>query len=223
MQSRAWVRSLPGTDGPAPESVSLDLLPPHLLLPRARRVALASVLLGIVLAGVAWLFVPTSIAIALGLLFGLPPAVGAFVVTRRHLRLDGTVLVASGPVRSRSVDLRHLAGVELLVRVARVSQVILRVNDGEHGLVSVPLALYADGGGRELDVLALRRLADALATAEVAPAAAVSSVLVEQLRAEARSAAVGERPLYRAVELARNAGRVPQTTLTDHEVASLVD
>ena len=27
----------------------------------------------------------------------------------------------------------------------------------------------------------------------------------------------------RAVELARNAGRVPQTTLTDHEVASLVD
>ena len=107
-------------------------------------------------------------------------------MTRRHLRLDGTVLVASGPVRSRSVDLRHLAGVELLVRVARVSQVILRVNDGEHGLVSVPLALYADGGGRELDVLALRRLADALATAEVAPAAAVSSVLVEQLRAANR-------------------------------------
>lgn len=206
-----------------PDPVSLDLLPPHLLLPRARRVALASVLVGIVLGVVAWLFVPMSIAVALGLIFGLPPAVGAFVVTRRHLRLGGTVLTASGVLRSRSVELRHLAGVELLVRVGRVSQVILRVNDGEHRLVSVPLALYADGGGRELDVLALRRLADALATAELAPAAAVSSVLLEQLRAEARSAALEERPLYRAIDLARRAGRVPQTTLTDHEVAALVE
>ncbi|WP_068163511.1 hypothetical protein [Rhodococcus phenolicus] len=214
---------MPGADGPAPDPVSLDLLPPHLLLPRARRVALASVLVGIVLGVVAWLFVPMSIAVALGLIFGLPPAVGAFVVTRRHLRLGGTVLTASGVLRSRSVELRHLAGVELLVRVGRVSQVILRVNDGEHRLVSVPLALYADGGGRELDVLALRRLADALATAELAPAAAVSSVLLEQLRAEARSAALEERPLYRAIDLARRAGRVPQTTLTDHEVAALVE
>jgi hypothetical protein len=203
--------------------VSLDLLPSHLLLPRARRVALASILLGVVLGVVVWLFVPASIAIALGVAFGLPPAVGAFVVTRRHLRLAGTVLTASGPLRSRSVDLRHLAGVEVLVRVARVSQVILRVNDGEHRLVSVPLALYADGGGRELDVLAARRLADALDTAELAPAAAMSSVLVEQLRAEARSAALEERPLYRAIELARREGRVPQTTLTDHEVAALVE
>lgn len=217
------MRSLPGTDGPASESVSLDLLPSHLLLPRARRVALASVLLGVVLGLVTWLFVPASVAITLGVIVGLPPAVGAFVVTRRHLRLDGTVLTASGSVRSRSVELRHLAGVELLVRVARVSQVILRINDGDHRLVSVPLALYADGGGRELAVLALRRLADAMDAAELAPAAALSSVLVEQLRAEARGAALEERPLYRAIELARKAGRVPQTTLTDHEVASLVE
>ncbi|MBH0122881.1 hypothetical protein I0Q12_26670, partial [Rhodococcus sp. CX] len=73
--------------------MSLDLLPPHLLLPRARRVALASVLLGIVLAGVAWLFVPTSIAIALGLLFGLPPAVEAQMPAGHDECADGTVLV----------------------------------------------------------------------------------------------------------------------------------
>lgn len=46
---------------------------------------------------------------------------------------------------------------------------------------------------------------------------------MEQLRAEAREAGLEQRPLYRAVLLARDAGRVPQTTLTDHEVASLVE
>lgn len=218
-----WVRSLPGPDGQASGSVALDLLPSHLLLPRARRIAVGAILLGIVVCGLTWLFAPASIAIALGLIVGIPPAVGAFAVTRRHVRLDGTVLTASGLLRSHSVELRHLAGVELLVRVGRVSQVILRANDGEHRIVTVPLALYTDGGGRELDVLGLRTLADALATSELAPAAALSSVLVEQLRAEAREAPVGERPLYRAVDLARREGRVPQTTLTDHEVASLVD
>ena len=201
-----WVRSLPGPDGQASGLLALDLLPPHLLLPRARRIASGAILLGIVVCGLTWLFAPASIAIALGLVVGIPPAVGAFVVTRRHVRLDGTVLTVSGLLRAHSVELRHLAGVELLVRVGRVSQVILRANDG-----------------RELDVLGLRTLADALATSELAPAAALSSVLVEQLRAEAREAPVGERPLYRAIDLARREGRVPQTTLTDHEVASLVD
>ncbi len=109
------------------------------------------------------------------------------------------------------------------MRAARVSQVIVRVNDGSHGLIMVPIALYSGEGGRELDILALRKLADAVASSELASAAAISSVLVEQLRAEARGAGLGERPLYRAVELARAAGRVPQTTLTDHEVASLVE
>ncbi|MEU5840558.1 hypothetical protein [Rhodococcus sp. NPDC047139] len=214
---------MPGSDDRDGAAVPLDLIPVRLLRPRARRIALLSCAVGIVLGVLVWIVAPGWVALLVGVVFALPPAIGAFLVTRRHLVLRGTVVTLGGVFRSRSVDLAQLAGVELLVRVAGVSQAVLRVNDGEHNPVSVPLALYANGGGRELDVLALRKLADALATSEIAPAAAIASVLVEQLRAEARDAALGERPLYRAIELARAAGRVPQTTLADHEVASLVE
>ncbi|MEE2032715.1 hypothetical protein [Rhodococcus chondri] len=210
-----------GRSGPPP--VSLDLIPTQLLLPRVLRIALIAIAVGVVVGVLVWLVAPLWAAVFVGALIAVPPALGAFAASRRHLRLDGTVLTAGGLLRDRTVELKHLAGVEVLVRVARVSQVVLRVNDGDHSLVSVPLALYANGGGRELEILALRKLADAFAASELASAAAVSSVLVEQLRAEARGAELGERPLYRAIVLARDAGRVPQTTLTDHEVAALVD
>ena len=209
-----WVRSLPGPDDRAGAAVSLDLIPAELLRPRARRITLITFVVGAVLGVLVWIVAPGWVAVLVGAVVGLPPALGAFLATRRHLRLRGTVVTLSGVFRSRSVDLASLAGVELLVRVAGVSQAVLRVNDGRHNLVSVPLALYTKGGGRELDDLA---------ASEIAPAAAVSSVLVEQLRAEARDAALDERPLYRAIDLAVRAGRIPQTTLTDHEVASLVE
>jgi len=217
------VRSLSDADGHGTGSVPLDLIPAALLLPRVRRVALVALSAALIIGLLVWLVAPWWVALIVGAVLGLPPVLGAFASTRRHLRLQGTTLIASGTAGKRTVELRHLAGVELLVRVGRVSQVVLRVNDGTHGLVSVPLALYTDGGGRELDVLALRSLADALASSELAPAAAIASVLVEQLRAEARGAGLPDRPLHRAITLARDAGRTPQTTLTDQEVASLVD
>ncbi|MFD6856666.1 hypothetical protein ACFWCF_04880 [Rhodococcus sp. NPDC060090] len=212
-----------GRKGSRPDPVALDLIPAQLLAPRARKLATLAVLAGALVGTVVWLVAPWWVAILVAAVVALPPALGVFAATKRHIRLDGTVITASGLFRSRSVELEHLAGVELLVRTARVSQVIARVNDGSHGLIMIPLALYSGEGGRELDILALRKLADAFASSELASAAAISSVLVEQLRAEARGAGLGERPLYRAVELARTAGRVPQTTLTDHEVASLVE
>ncbi len=203
--------------------MALDLIPAQLLAPRARKLAMLAILGGLIVGAIVWLVAPWWVAALIAAVVGLTPALGAFAATKRNIRLDGTVITASGLFRSRRVELEHLAGIELLVRAARVSQVIVRVNDGSHGLIMVPIALYSGEGGRELDILALRKLADAVASSELASAAAISSVLVEQLRAEARGAGLGERPLYRAVELARAAGRVPQTTLTDHEVASLVE
>lgn len=217
------MRSLPEFDGAGNVPLSLDLVPVELLRPRARKIAAAAIGAGVVVGLLVWIVAPTWAALLVGGLIALPPAVGATAATRRHLRLDGLVITMHGMLRSRSVDLTRVAGVELLVRTTGMSQVILRINDGEHRLVVVPLALYANGGGRELDILALRKLADALDAGELASAAAISSVLVEQLRAEARGAALDERPLYRAAQLVREAGRTPQTTLTDREVASLVD
>nr|WP_206024159.1 hypothetical protein [Rhodococcus sp. 14C212] len=200
----------------------MDLIPTRVLAPRAGRVAVFSLLIGVVAGLLVYLVASPLVAVVSGMIVGVPPAVGAVAVLRRRRWIDGTTVTAKGALRTRRVQLRNLAGVELVVSALRVSQVVLRLNDGDR-IVSVPLALYANGGCRELDVLALRRLADALAASELASAAAMSSVLVEQLRAEARDAGLEQRPLYRAVLLARDAGRVPQTTLTDHEVASLVE
>ncbi|MGX7729701.1 hypothetical protein ACWPOB_10565 [Rhodococcus sp. 2H158] len=214
---------MPAPDPSArPAPTRLDLIPTRVLAPRAGRVAVFSLLIGVVAGLLVYLVASPLVAVVFGVLVGVPPAVGALAVLRRHRWIDGTTVTAKGALRTRRVQLRNLAGVELVVSAVRVSQVVLRLNDGDR-LVSVPLALYANGGCRELDVLALRRLADALAASELASAAAMSSVLVEQLRAEARDAGLEQRPLYRAVLLARDAGRVPQTTLTDHEVASLVE
>ena len=144
---------MPGPDDRAGAAVSLDLIPAELLRPRARRITLITFVVGAVLGVLVWIVAPGWVAVLVGAVVGLPPALGAFLATRRHLRLRGTVVTLSGVFRSRSVDLASLAGVELLVRVAGVSQAVLRVNDGRHNLVSVPLALYTKGGGRELDVV----------------------------------------------------------------------
>lgn len=217
------MRSLPRPDRSGDEPVPLDLVPAELLRPRAFKVAAAAVGIGSVVGLIVWFVAPGWVALLIGAAIALPPAIGAFAATRRHLRIQGHVITSRSLLRTRTVSPEGLAGVELLVRTTGMSQVILRLNDSEHGLVTVPLALYVNGGGRELDILALRRLADALDAGELASAAAMSSVLVEQLRAEARGASLDERPLYRAAQLVRDAGRTPQATLTDNEVASLVE
>ncbi|WP_430335592.1 hypothetical protein [Rhodococcus sp. ACT016] len=191
-----------------------------MLAPRMRRVAIVSIAIGVVVGGIVAVFAPALVALAVGAVIGLPTAVSALLATRRRIWLEGTTLHSSNGLRRRRVEVAQAATVEFVVRSARISQVAIRVGD-TRATQTVPLAIYATGGGRELDVLALRKLADALSASELVPAAAAASVLIEQLRAEARGAGLEERPLYRAVELIRDAGRVPQTTLTDQEVASL--
>jgi len=211
---------LPAPEGNGREEHSLDLIPASMLAPRMRRLAIVSILIGIVAGGIVAIFAAPPIALAVGVVIGVPTAASALLSTRRRIWLEGTTLHSSNGLRRRRVEVAQAATVEFVVRSARISQVAIRVGD-TRATQTVPLALYATGGGRELDVLGLRKLADALSASELAPAAAAASVLIEQLRAEARGAGLEERPLYRAVELIRDAGRVPQTTLTDQEVASL--
>lgn len=213
---------LPASDGSGRGECALDLVPAALIAPRMRRVALVAVVLGAVVGGVVAIFAEPLVALAVGAVVGLPTAVAALLSTRRRIWLDGTTLHTTNGLRRHSVDVAGAVTVEFVVRSARISQVALRIGDGR-ATRTVPLALYSNGSGRELDVLGLRTLADALTAGDLVPAAAAASVLIEQLRAEARDAGLDQRPLYRAVELARAAGRVPQTTLTDREVASLAD
>jgi len=203
-------------------SVELDLVPAHLIAPRLRRLALLAIVVGVVIGALVGLFVSPTAGVVVGVLIGVPTALSALLVTRRRMWMSGTVIHARSGFRTVSVDVARAVSAELLVRSGRVSQVALKVGDGNR-LVTVPLALYTDDGGRELEVLPLRSLADGLVSGDLAPAVAMSAVLIGQLRAEARGAGLEERPLYRAVRLARDANRVPQTVLTDDEVVRLTD
>ncbi|KAA0023694.1 hypothetical protein FOY51_08755 [Antrihabitans cavernicola] len=189
--------------------------------PRLRKIALIAVGVGIVVGVVAAIFLPWPIALAIGLVVGAPTAMSAVFGMRGRIWLAGNTVHVRRVLGERQVDVSRTVSAELLVHVARVSQVGVRIGDGNK-TVTVPLALYAHGGGRELDLVALRKLADALAAGELVAAAAVASVLVQQLRAEALDAGLEQRPLYRAVKIATDAGRTPRTTLTDSEVASLL-
>ncbi|MFZ2178070.1 MAG: hypothetical protein WAW17_29405 [Rhodococcus sp. (in: high G+C Gram-positive bacteria)] len=202
--------------------VSLDLVPIELIAPRLKRVAWVAVLVGVVLAVVVGVFTSLWIGVVVGAIVSVPTAASALLALRRRITLQHGRIRSTGGVRSRSVDVTRAVAAELVIRSARVSEVSVRVTDAD-GSLMIPLALYTSDGGRELEILGLRTLADALNAGELVPAAAIASVLIDQLRAEARGAGLMERPLYRAVQLVRSAGRIPRTTLTDREVAALLE
>ncbi|NIL79279.1 hypothetical protein [Rhodococcoides kroppenstedtii] len=207
---------------PDRSAVALDLVPPELILPRLRVAAGIFAGFGLVLGVVAALLLTPEVGLALALALVASAVWAVISGGRRRLWIDHGVVSRRGTLRTRRVNVTDATSVELVVRVARVSQVVLRVGD-DGTTVTVPLALYTGDSGRELGPVALRAIADALARSSTAPAAAMASVLITQLRAEARDAGAAERPLHRAVGVIERAGRAPVGTLTDSEVASLVD
>ncbi|MBY6675580.1 hypothetical protein HQ312_01385 [Rhodococcus sp. BP-316] len=202
--------------------VALDLVPPELIVPRLRVAGAVFAVVGAVLGVVAGLLISPYVGVALGA--ALVATAGFAVVSggRRRVWIDHGVVSRRGSFRVRRVNLSDATKVEVLVRVARVSQVLIRVGDSS-GDVTVGVAMYTTDGGRELQPIALRAVADGLASSPLASALALSSVLVTQLRAEAREAGLSERPLYRAIDVVRTSGRAPATVLTDAEVAALTD
>lgn len=201
-------------------TVSLDLVPVDLIAPRLRKVAIGGLAAGLAIAVIAGFFLPMVIAVLLGSVVAVPIAGSAWVGLRRRIVLRGNVIEVRGPFRTRRLTVSSVVTAEIRIRTARIDQVSLRLYDGTT-YATVALALYTGGGGRELPILALRSLADALWTTELVPAAAIAAVLVDQLKAEARDAGLAERPLHRAVDMVRQAGRTPLATLTDREVAEL--
>lgn len=206
----------------ATEAVGIDLVAPEVFAPMLRRLALAALGIGVgaTLLSAVWLSWPY--AILLGLVVAVPTIGYVYAFRHRRMWLTGSVLRARRLLGERSIDLAAATGVQLLVFPGRLSRIVLRVTAGPDTQL-VPLAMYTDAGsGKELHVLGLRKLADALAGSELAAAVAVSEILVHQLRAEARDAPLGERPLYRGVRLVRDKDSVSTVVLTDQEVAQLL-
>jgi hypothetical protein len=132
---------------------------------------------------------------------------------RRRLWLDGTTVVAKTLGR-KSVDLRGAQRIELVVTDVRGTRTIGLLVGAARKTISVPLAVYSGTGGRELGILMLRRLADALAASENAGALVFSELLVAQLRSEAKGEAAPDRPLYRLASLAPS-GKLAQRLRAD--------
>lgn len=122
---------------------------------------------------------------------------------RRQIWLEGRS-VAVRTWRTRRVDLAAAERLDLLVTDVRGTRTVgLLVNARQRGrAVKIDLAVYAGTGGRELGILALRRLADALANNFEANGMVFSELLVAQLRSEARGDAAPDRPLYRLASAA---------------------
>ncbi|MCX4091167.1 hypothetical protein [Nocardia sp. alder85J] len=212
------------TDEPKPEPpqpIGLDLIAPEMYAPMLRRLTLAALGIGVAVGLLLALAVWWPIAVVAAVVLGAPTTLYALSVQRRRIWLVGTVIRARTVFGRRQLDVAAATGVEILVFPGRLSRIVLRVTAGGARQV-VPLAMYTDAGsGRELHLLGLRRLADALAASNLAAALAVSGMLVGQLRAEARDAVLDDRPLFRAVQLVRTRDSVQPVVLSDREIATL--
>ncbi len=134
---------------------------------------------------------------------GLPLLYVVVWNVRRKLWLEGTAVLVR-TFRTRRVDLAQARRIDLLVTDVRGARTVsLLFNSGQRGqVVKIDLAVYAGTGGRELPILTLRRLADAVANNIEANGLVFAELLVAQLRAEARGAGVPDRPLYQLASAA---------------------
>ncbi len=194
--------------------VSLDLLDPAAVRARARLFAIAALITGVVLgivvgalAGMQGFGIPAFVATTV--IVAGPLLLLAYSEARKTYWLSGT-RVAARALGTRVVDLGSARSLDILVTDMRGMCTISLLAGGppKGSTLTVPLAMYAGAGGRELGVYALRRLADALAASGDTRALVLSELLVAQLRAEARSVGAAQRPLYRL------ASQVPKRRVT---------
>lgn len=185
--------------GGAPdEPISLDLVQPRSLRRRALSVAIGAVIVAAAVGGVVGLFAGRLVGLVVAVVVAVPLLLLALIEGRRKAWLTGGI-VAVRTLRVRRVDLRRATRIDLLVTKVRGRTTVSMLLGGppKGHRATVALAVYMGAGGAELGILALRRLADALAAAEDTRALVFSQLLVAALRAEARGDPAEERPLYR--------------------------
>jgi hypothetical protein len=187
--------------------------------PRGRRRRGISGLIGVLIVaaafgGVAGLIGGTVTGLVVALVIALPLLYVMAVSIRRRVWLEGSTLL----VRTwglRRVDLVTATRLDLVVGDVRGSRTVsLLVNAGQRGKVAkVDLAVFSGTGGRELGILQLRKLANALMNNTEANGLVFGELLVAELKAEARGAGVAERPLYRLASVAPSGKYVQRFTM----------
>ncbi|CRK58105.1 hypothetical protein [Alloactinosynnema sp. L-07] len=124
-----------------------------------------------------------------------------WATARRKIWLAGHRVVAR-TIGSKSVDLHAADRLELIVTDVRGVRTVGLLVAEKRKTINLSLAVYSGTGGRELGILALRKLADALAGSSNTAGLVFSQLLVAQLRAEARGEAAPDRPLFQLASVA---------------------
>lgn len=151
--------------------------------------------------GIVGLFLGQAGGLIAAAVVGLPLLLIVTYSVRRRIWLDGGDLVVRtwGTRRIRVAEAKRVDVVITQVRGART--VGLLIGGGKGAAVKVDLAVYQGSGphagGRELGILPLRRLANALMNNTEANGMVFAELLVAQLRSEAKGDPVDERPLCR--------------------------
>lgn len=153
--------------------------------------------------GVAGLVGGRIAGLVAAVVIGLPLVYVVGYNMRRRVWVSGHELIVR-TWRTRRIDLVSAERIDLLVTDVRGARTVaLLVNARQRRTaVKVDVAVYTGAGGRELGVLALRRLADAVINNTAANGMVFAELLIAQLRAEARGAGVAGRPLYRLASAA---------------------
>ncbi|MFC4002376.1 hypothetical protein ACFS2C_05230 [Prauserella oleivorans] len=190
---------------PAPEPERIPLYGDNAALRRKRGL---SGLVGVVLfaaafGGIAGLIGGQVAGLVVAALVALPLLYVVSYNARRQVWLEARTVVVRN-WRTRRIELVTADRLDLLVTDVRGTRTVsLLVTGGERRTsVKIDLAIYAGTGGRELGILALRKLADGLADNIAANGLVFSELLVAQLRSEARGDAAADRPLYRIASVA---------------------
>ncbi|MEV4123451.1 hypothetical protein [Nocardia sp. NPDC049707] len=219
---RAAVTDIPLPDADQP--IPLDLMAPDELVAVRRQQLLVFLGFAAVVGLVVGLLFGPIAGLVVGLVVAVLTAGPTLAAPLRRRWVVGTTIRTRPMLRLRVLDVAAVSGVDLLVHRGRiVARVALQLTT-ESGRLQVLLAGYDERGAgipRELQLLGLLRLADALMRNGLPSARAMAELLLRQLQAQAHDARLAHRPLFRAVGLARAKGSVGTVALTDQELAEL--
>jgi hypothetical protein len=181
------------------ERLPLDMFDRSGTRKRFRMALIAVVILAAAVGGVVGLIGGRLAGLITAGAVALPLVLFSWSQARRRIWLEGNRTFGS-----RTVDLSKAERLELVVLDVRsVKTVSLLVAETPKSrAITMAVASYSGTGGAELGILALRRVADALAAAGDTRSLVFSELLVAQLRAEARGEGLDGRPLFQLAKAA---------------------
>lgn len=185
------------------EQLSLDLFDRAVAAKRFRVALIAILILAAAIGGVIGLIFGQVAGLTATGVVAIPLGLFSWSQARRRLWLEGKKIVLR-TFGKRSVDLSKAERLELMVMDVRsVRTVSLLVSETPRSRgINMAMASYSGTGGAELGILALRKLADALASSEHTGSLVFAELLVAQLKAEARGEGLDGRPLYQLAKAA---------------------